>query len=85
MMPQQLIITRVGKGEGPETGNRVVIQEDRGGFYSWTGILDMPGAAVIGGSPPEYRTIHEAEVDAVTWAMDNGALELLIEGGERQA
>ena len=43
----------------------------------------MPGAAVIGGSPPEYRTIHEAEVDAVTWAMDNGALELLIEGGER--
>ena len=64
--------------------NAGAFQEDRGGFYSWTGILDMPGAAVIGGSPPEYRTIHEAEVDAVTWAMDNGALELLIEGGERQ-
>ena len=72
-------VTRVKKGEAPDTANRVIV--DRvGDHYEWTG--NVRGAAVFGASPAEFKTVHEAEVDALAWAMGHGATELIIEVGD---
>jgi hypothetical protein len=71
-------VTRVKKGGGPATANRVII--DRAGDrYSWTGTVEVAGSAVLGSSPAEFKTVYEAEVDALAWAMGHGATELTIE------
>ena len=73
-------IIRVKKGATPEATDRVTIDVDQDGLYSWTGIVDVGGASVRGRGPPEFATVHEAETDAVAWAMGHGATELQIEG-----
>lgn len=54
----------------------------RCGFYSWKGVVHVAGRAIYGGSPPEYRTVHEAQVEAVSWAMGYGSTSLFIEGDD---
>ena len=71
-------IIRVKKGEAPDSANRVVIDRS-GDRYEWTGNVDVGGSAVFGASPAEFKTVHEAEADALAWAMGHGATELMIE------
>jgi hypothetical protein len=74
-------ITRAKKGEAPETACSISVNADQGGSYCWTGVLDAGGAALAGGgSEKKFPTIHEAEADAVAWAMSHGATHLVIEG-----
>lgn len=72
-------ITHVKAGEAPDTGDRVFIDLDRGGFYSWKGVVFVEGSAIYGGSPPEFRTEHEAQVEAVAWATRQGVTNLFVE------
>jgi hypothetical protein len=71
-------ILRVKKGEAPDTSSRVIIDRS-GDLYEWTGNVDVGGSAVFGASPAEFKTVHEAEVDALAWAMGHGATEIMIE------
>lgn len=75
-------VTRVNSGAAPDTTDRVFIDIDRGGFYSWKGVVLVGRKPVYGGSPPEFRTAYEAEVAAVTWAMGHRVSKLTIDAGE---
>lgn len=73
-------ITHVKNGAAPDSVDCVFIDLDRCGFYSWKGVVYVGGRAIYGGSPPDYRTVHEAQVAAVSWAMGYGSMSLFIEG-----
>lgn len=72
-------LTRVKNGTSPDTVDRVSIDLDRGGFYSWKGLIFVEGHLLFGGSPPEFRTADEAEIDAVSWARARGVIRLFVE------
>ena len=74
-------LRRVGKGEAPDTANRVIIDRT-GDRYEWTGNVDVGGEALFGASPAKFGTIREAEIDALAWASAHGAAELMIEVDE---
>jgi hypothetical protein len=74
-------ITRVKKGEAPGAAGRISITYHPGEYYSWTGTLDLGGTGVTGGNTQnKFPTVHEAETDAVAWALSHGATQVLIEG-----
>ena len=73
-------VKRVGRGEAPNTADRVYIDRQTDGLYSWIGSVAVADDHVFGNSPCEFRSIEEAEADAKAWAEGQGANFLFIEG-----
>jgi hypothetical protein len=71
-------IIRTRRGEAPDTADRIIINRN-GDRFGWTGTVQVGGSAVFGRGPSEWRTVHEAETDALAWAMSHGATQVMIE------
>lgn len=73
-------ITRLKPGErAPDTADRAHINRFRDGKNGWIGALGHGREGVYGIGKNDYRSIKEAEREAIEWARGNDVRELLIE------
>ena len=73
-------ITRLNPGERPsDEDGRIYIDRLADREFAWAGSVAVGGAAVFGASRNEHATAQEAEAEAIQWAENHGAANLIIE------
>lgn len=72
-------IVRVGKDEAPDTADRLAVHRSACGLYAWSGAIEVDGRVVFGGSDPEFENADQAEKEALSWAVQHGVTEVMIE------
>lgn len=77
-------IVRVGRDEAPSTADRLAVHMSGCGLYAWSGAIESKGRAIFDHSDPEFQNAHDAEVAALTWAINHGVTEVTIETDEAQ-
>jgi hypothetical protein len=77
-------IVRVGKDEAPNTVDRLAVHMSECGLYAWSGAIASDARAIFGHSDPEFERAHDAERAALTWAINHGVIEVMIESSDTQ-
>jgi hypothetical protein len=61
------------------TVNHICIDRDQTGMVVWSGSVTSASTAAASAPGAKFRTIQEAEIDAIKWARSQGTCELLID------
>lgn len=75
-------IIRMKRGQAPDEADRIYVTRRPDGTAYWTGALGLPGGAVFGNSMTDLRSVADAEAEAIKWAQDKGAREIIIENDD---
>jgi hypothetical protein len=74
-----LKITRMMRGQAPDSADRILIDRLPDGRVTWVGALD-PGR--VGNSLADFYSVEKAEADAICWAEKRGSTEVIIEADD---
>ena len=75
-------ITRMKRGQAPDSADRILIDRLPDGRVTWVGALDPSRVGTFGNSLADFYSVEEAEADAICWAEKRGSTEIIIEADE---